>query len=831
VVAEVALITAYDSRGRLLLGRRNDNDLWTLPAGHLQEGESPADAAKRELSEETGLEAKSLSPLTTYALADGTVLHCFSAFVTGEPHGANDPDHEVDEWKFVEVGEGLPKRIANKLAGPKDLEQNLLLRLFHLEKALQKADDEIGRLLEHPNPYERSMALLLGGVGARHLTVAALDEDPEVHQRALMHPGFDENLALTLMFAPRATAAQLSFLAQPERVRPEHLEALYQTSCDSPDAAALHTALVSHPILEENLARRIYADPRVDFKTRLALMQHPVVPEDVHRNAIQVAFMFPFSGQPVELAKIALLHARTPQALVEDVVRMASQSDQPGLHDMANHALVSRPVSSNLIHEILRVGKMRPGPLYQRLRSSAVSNPAATPEHLDELMKDRDPELLRALVKSPRLESKHIDAVLNQLLAGSPRDEDSIRALIEHPRFGYHHYHQLLQTLQKSAASNLFDAAAAVEASIVQDMLGFQPALSESFQAARFLAGGDEIPFEGMRRALYQHEDDLDAAALSAYGFELNDQNRAALRAVRTLPAVKKSEPVAATATEVLGGSPEAADVAEALKRAFADGFVFPVKLGGKHSAGSLLAHDSAHGKTWLLKPGSGGQSPAAGAAQDPSTQSAREAAWYHIAQSWDLSAWFPRAELVLIDGRQYAALELLPWSFKTIEKRKTADPALPRRVLQRFLADGTLHKWAILDYVLGNPDRHGQNVMVDDDGSVKLIDHGSAFAGNAFDPAHDQDSFIPFYLRAWAPDKFADLTPTQKLARLPRVSAQVAAELRGWLFGLRKANLAVIATRFGVDVAPELARLARLRALAVDLPVDEAINRLWVAT
>jgi 8-oxo-dGTP pyrophosphatase MutT (NUDIX family) len=48
-----AIVTSQEG---VLIGRRNDGQPpWTFPAGKIEPGESPADAAEREVKEETGL--------------------------------------------------------------------------------------------------------------------------------------------------------------------------------------------------------------------------------------------------------------------------------------------------------------------------------------------------------------------------------------------------------------------------------------------------------------------------------------------------------------------------------------------------------------------------------------------------------------------------------------------------------------------------------------------------------------------------------------------------------------------------------------------------------
>lgn len=53
-----ASAVVWDERGRILLMRRSDNGAWSLPAGMIDPGEQPAEAAVREVLEETGVVAQ-----------------------------------------------------------------------------------------------------------------------------------------------------------------------------------------------------------------------------------------------------------------------------------------------------------------------------------------------------------------------------------------------------------------------------------------------------------------------------------------------------------------------------------------------------------------------------------------------------------------------------------------------------------------------------------------------------------------------------------------------------------------------------------------------------
>lgn len=220
--------------------------------------------------------------------------------------------------------------------------------------------------------------------------------------------------------------------------------------------------------------------------------------------------------------------------------------------------------------------------------------------------------------------------------------------------------------------------------------------------------------------------------------------------------------------------------------------------------------------------------SPARGVREQPASQSQREAAFYQALVAMGLERYAPRADLLLIDGKQYAAMEWLGKDYAPLEDEVREHGGRLRARMLPLLASGTLHRLALADWILGNPDRNGGNAMTAHDDALRLIDHGSALAGASFDPANDPMSYAPFYLRLWASPTWAQLPAEERLAALPRLSSFARDQLRAWTEGLDEAALRTALEPLGADPAPILARLGRAKAaLAAESP-DVAVNRLW---
>jgi len=117
VPAASAIVT--DDQGRILLQRRADNQLWSIPGGRMEVGETIAQTAVREVEEETGLQVEPERLVGTYSnpnhvveYGDGEIRQQFSICFACHPVGgqlasSTDESLEVGFFTPAEI-EDLP---------------------------------------------------------------------------------------------------------------------------------------------------------------------------------------------------------------------------------------------------------------------------------------------------------------------------------------------------------------------------------------------------------------------------------------------------------------------------------------------------------------------------------------------------------------------------------------------------------------------------------------------------------------------------------------------------------------------------------------------------
>ncbi len=129
VPAASAVVT--NDQGEILMQRRADNDLWALPGGTMDFGETIAQTAVREVREETGLDVELNGLVGIYSdprhvieYTDGEVRQqfniCFAAKLTGGDLRGSDESTDVrwvrtDELDSLEIHDTTRLRLRHFL--------------------------------------------------------------------------------------------------------------------------------------------------------------------------------------------------------------------------------------------------------------------------------------------------------------------------------------------------------------------------------------------------------------------------------------------------------------------------------------------------------------------------------------------------------------------------------------------------------------------------------------------------------------------------------------------------------------------------------------------
>lgn len=454
----VALVGAFNKDGHLLLGIRNDNGRWTLPGGHLEEGEDPREGAVRELFEETTLEPGGELSLVEHKKLDHIELWFYRTNgVSGKPSSENDPDNECSTWHWIDVSEGVPKDIANNIQGGKNLDDNLLLSAFGLKKSEYTwAEHRFTKL---------SKASLFAQTAYRHKTTGQIfpsgpihdygtafegNQDPELYQLAteganldeyglvkdpVVEPGFLDHAG---EFHTRKEASVLAFGSQRTtggdsdvfresghmKKREEHDEV--DRMLVHADPAERRMALKLGTVREPHLIRALHDDdpelqraafehPAFGHGALTALMRHP------SREHLQLLGL---DHDKADTTHVHTLydHNKNNKKLVDAITRR-SDLDGPFINKMYEEGNGSRALIANLhtppetIKNIIEKHFL-PGhdqkSGHRYLVMEALKHPHALPELVDKAIKEGDEGIKLAAAASPHLSSAAADDILKR---------------------------------------------------------------------------------------------------------------------------------------------------------------------------------------------------------------------------------------------------------------------------------------------------------------------------------------------------------------------------------------------------------------------------------
>ena len=120
-----AAVLVLDAEGRVLVVRQPreaaGKALWEIPAGKLEPGEAPEEAARRELLEETGLSASTLVPLGVIYPTPGYSGEVIHLYLAREVGGKAEARSEISQVRYMSprelaelarIGEGDGKTLA-----------------------------------------------------------------------------------------------------------------------------------------------------------------------------------------------------------------------------------------------------------------------------------------------------------------------------------------------------------------------------------------------------------------------------------------------------------------------------------------------------------------------------------------------------------------------------------------------------------------------------------------------------------------------------------------------------------------------------------------------
>ncbi len=138
---ESATAAIINNRGEILLQLRSDVPIWVLPGGGVEREETPAQAAEREVLEETGIKVKAIHCVGIYDTGYMSYSDRTYVFACKAIGGRLQKNYESLQLKFLRP-EKLPKpmlsihreRIMDAFSGKRSIGKTQAIRLWQMLK-------------------------------------------------------------------------------------------------------------------------------------------------------------------------------------------------------------------------------------------------------------------------------------------------------------------------------------------------------------------------------------------------------------------------------------------------------------------------------------------------------------------------------------------------------------------------------------------------------------------------------------------------------------------------------------------------------------------------
>jgi hypothetical protein len=274
--------------------------------------------------------------------------------------------------------------------------------------------------------------------------------------------------------------------------------------------------------------------------------------------------------------------------------------------------------------------------------------------------------------------------------------------------------------------------------------------------------------------------------------------------------------------------------VIDSIRHSLHAGLVQFSNFNGRYSNTSLIV--TLDDKTkYFLKFSNTEKSPASGMNWLAISSAKREVAAYEIAKILKIEQFFPFVIGLRINGCEVAAVKILE-NYRNLyndDLSAEANVANARKNLEPFRISGDILKWSIFDWICLNCDRHAQNMMYQIDSvqtNIKLIDHGSTFAGPDFSPHLDKYSFIPYYLRYFAPQaNVRKLSIMDTRFFMTTVPIRLDDAIKMWIEEIDVSKITETLKFYGVNPSTCLEQLRKIKTRIARLSVSDAMNSLWI--